>query len=551
MHILKQLALLSLATIFAPTAVSSRCTFGDECWPEDISWQAFNATVGGHLIRSLPSAAVCHQGPFHNIQACNSTEQNWDNSFWRTNQSGAYTALLWETGEYGQCYLDDIDKPCDQGRVPYYSVNAHNVQDIQASVKFARERDLYLVIKNTGHDHLGRSSGKGSFAIWTHNLKGIDWHESFVPEGAGVGTSGIPAVTIQPGEQWLDVYRAAAEKSVIVVGGSARTVGAAGGYVLGGGHSPFAHYHGLAADNVLEMTIVSADGTHRTINNHTDSDYFWALRGGGGSSWGVVTSVTYKTHPIPQSFIFGLVQINSTSNDTFKRVAKESLQLIPKITQAGFTGYADIEGGFSALFVQPNGTVENFNRTFAPLESLADVPGVSALITSFPGSWNMYLDDFLHDPNIATNIQDASRLLTADVLENKTDELVEFILENGGGFNWIGHANNDERDNTAVHEIWKKSHGVFSASVDWADSASAAEKHQKRELLVHLSNRLTDIVGEDGGTYVNEANPYEPNWQQVFWGDKYQRLLSIKRRVDPTNLFVCNRCVGTNIVLQP
>jgi hypothetical protein len=71
----------------------------------------------------------------------------------------------------------------------------------------------------------------------------------------------------------------------------------------------------------------------------------------------------------------------------------------------------------------------------------------------------------------------------------------------------VGHANNDERDNTAVHEIWKKSHGVFSASVDWADNASAAEKHQKRELLVHMSNQLTDIVGEDGGTYVNEANP--------------------------------------------
>jgi hypothetical protein len=116
MHILRQLALLSPAAIFAPTAVSSRCTFGDKCWPDDISWQAFNATVGGHLIRSLPSAAVCHQGPFHNIQACNFTEQNWDNSFWRTNQSGAYTALLWELGEYGQCYLDDVDKPCDQGR---------------------------------------------------------------------------------------------------------------------------------------------------------------------------------------------------------------------------------------------------------------------------------------------------------------------------------------------------------------------------------------------------------------------------------------------------
>lgn len=71
----------------------------------------------------------------------------------------------------------------------------------------------------------------------------------------------------------------------------------------------------------------------------------------------------------------------------------------------------------------------------------------------------------------------------------------------------VGHANNDERDNTAVHEIWKKSHGVFSVSVDWADNATESEKHKKREALVYMSNRLTDIVGEDGGTYINEANP--------------------------------------------
>lgn len=148
--------------------------------------------------------------------------------------------------------------------------------------------------------------------------------------------------------------------------------------------------------------------------------------------------MTYKTHPVPQSFIIGVVQINTTSNDTFRRVAKECLQLIPNITQAGFTGYAEIEDGFGALFVQPNGTMENFNLTFAPLESLADIPGVTAQIASFPGSWDMYLDKFLQDPNIATNDQDATRLLTADVLQNKTDELVEFILESNkaAAFNW-------------------------------------------------------------------------------------------------------------------
>lgn len=104
-------------------------------------------------------------------------------------------------------------------------------------------------------------------------MKGIEWHASFVPRGAPADAGGVPAVTLQAGEQWLgewmqalfslfvsgmrieltevdiDVYRAAAKQGVLVVGGSARTVGAAGGYLLGGGHSPFAHYYGLAADS--------------------------------------------------------------------------------------------------------------------------------------------------------------------------------------------------------------------------------------------------------------------------------------------------------------
>jgi hypothetical protein len=66
-----------------------------------------------------------------------------------------------------------------------------------------------------------------------------------------------------------------------------------------------------------------------------------------------------------------------------------------------------------------------------------------------------------------------------------------------------------------------------------------------------LSRRLGDIVGPRGGTYLNEANPYEPDWQQVFWGANYKKLLAIKQRIDPQKLFVCNRCVGTDIVLEP
>jgi hypothetical protein len=71
----------------------------------------------------------------------------------------------------------------------------------------------------------------------------------------------------------------------------------------------------------------------------------------------------------------------------------------------------------------------------------------------------------------------------------------------------VGKVNNDERDNTAVNAIWKHSYALLSISVNWADNATASEKHEKRLHAVQLSNGLAEIVGTEGGTYINEANP--------------------------------------------
>ncbi|KAL4897457.1 FAD binding domain protein [Aspergillus ambiguus] len=530
-----------------------RCAYGDRCWPDSQIWDNFNSSIDGRLIRSMPPASVCHVEEY-NASQCRVAKESWLDSSWRTNQAGAHSAIVWEMGKWGQCGINTpVEAPCDQGIVPYYSVDARCTEDIQKTVKFASSKNLLLVTKNTGHDHLGRSSGAGALSIWTHNLKGIEWHDSFVPQDAPLDVHGIPAVTLQAGEQWLDVYNAAAERGVLVVGGSARTVGAAGGYVLGGGHSPFAHFHGLAADNLLEVTIVSADGKYRVLNAFTNPDYFWAIRGGGGSAWGVITSVTYRTHKVPDSLLIGFVQLNASSKASYKRVVAESLKVLPTVTDAGYTGYGDLTGGFTAIFVQPNATVASFNQTFLPFFKLSQVPGVSGAVAAFPSTWAGYVESFLRDPNIGTNIQDTSRLLTKDVLNKKAEDLADFLYENrdGAGFNFIGKVNNDERDNTAVHDIWKHSHALLSVSTNWKDNATNSEKSKKRQHMVWLSRQLTKIVGKDGGTYVNEANPYEPEWEKVFWGVKYDRLLSIKNTVDPTNLFVCNRCVGTDIVLQP
>ena len=89
----------------------------------------------------------------------------------------------------------------------------------------------------------------------------------------------------------MDVYAAADKNNVLVVGGNAQSVGAGGGYILGGGHSSISPLFGLAVDNVLEADVVIADGTLLTTNACTNSDLFWAIRGGGGGTFGITTRI--------------------------------------------------------------------------------------------------------------------------------------------------------------------------------------------------------------------------------------------------------------------
>ena len=102
---------LGLATARRPR---QRYRYGDAGWPDDRTWQAFNESVSGRLVRTFPSAAVCHQDQY-DADRCAEARADWSNSFWRTNQSGAYTAMAWEVGDQ-QCLINGPDTdPCEQG----------------------------------------------------------------------------------------------------------------------------------------------------------------------------------------------------------------------------------------------------------------------------------------------------------------------------------------------------------------------------------------------------------------------------------------------------
>ena len=100
-------------------------------------------------------------------------------------QNTNFEAYWFRNGTIDACYLEiNLGLPCKQGSIPPIGVDVRTVGDAQAAVKFADHKNLRLVVKNTGHDFLGRSTARGGFLLWTHNLKDKVYNAGFVPKGA-------------------------------------------------------------------------------------------------------------------------------------------------------------------------------------------------------------------------------------------------------------------------------------------------------------------------------------------------------------------------------
>jgi len=247
-------------------------------WPDAEAWSGLRRAVGRRLIRPRQPWARLGPGPI---------PSRFFNPWFLEERSGATQS----TGMYRAW----TSTPSS------YAVAAREVSDVVAGVDFARENNVRLVVKGTGHDYYGRSTGpRESLLIWTHHMRGITVHDSFVPVGAPAGTKPVPAVTTTAGNRWLEAYTAASAKGLYIQGGGCTSVGACGGFALGGGFGSFSKRFGSGAAGVLELTVVLADGSVITVNEYRYPDLFWALRGGGGGTFGVVTSMTLLAHPEPR-----------------------------------------------------------------------------------------------------------------------------------------------------------------------------------------------------------------------------------------------------------
>lgn len=119
------------------------------------------------------------------------------------------------------------------------------VAQIQLAINFARNLNLRFVVKNTGHDFAGRSSGAGAVSVWTHHLKDLAFYDTYTT----TNYSG-PAVKAGSGIQGFELFAFADAHGMVAIGGECGTVGWGGGYIAGGGHSPLSSIYGMAADQV-------------------------------------------------------------------------------------------------------------------------------------------------------------------------------------------------------------------------------------------------------------------------------------------------------------
>ncbi|OBT52948.1 hypothetical protein VE04_06719 [Pseudogymnoascus sp. 24MN13] len=522
---------------------------GDKAWPSKPLWKLLDLLSGGQLIATIPSASSCYKGWGDEDETeCTYVTDNWTNSFFHMEDP---TSVMWPLWQGRTCLpTPSPSTPCTLGGYPSYALNITTISQIQLAVNFARVTNIRLVIKNTGHDFNGRSAGAGALAVWTHHLKDIKLLESYkTPSYKG------RAVKIGAGEQALELYEAGKKLGFTAVGGEGKTVGIAGGYVAGGGHSPLSSIYGLAADHVLAFEIVLADGRFVTASESSNTELFWALRGGGGATYGVVTSVVFKVYPVMKATAVQFSVANPStapggvSVDSFWAGARAYFDYFIPHTEAGAYSYFSIVGTapgeymFNMLpFFAPNMTQSQTAELLAPwLADLKDL-GIEVDPVYFPA-------DNFHDAWDAgfpleavggSAAKTGGRLFPRKNWEdeatlNATFDAIKYPVEEGGmflGFNIAapgrGRRGSALPDN-AVNPAWRETVLHAIAVIFLLDPSPEAIAVQSERLTMDWLGRWRD-----------------PDVQQSFYGDsKYPRLYALKKKMDPYGLFYAPTAVGS------
>jgi hypothetical protein len=445
-----------------------------------------------------------------------------------------------------------------------YAVNVSTVEQIQLAVNFARNKNIRLVIKNTGHCYLGKSLGAGALSIWTHNLKDIEFIENYKSKGGYTG----PAFKVGAGVTVREIYKAAEKYGVTVSGGICESVGFAGGYIAGGGHTPMSGYYGMGADSVELLQVVTADGRfHEASANSNRDDLFWALRGGGGSTYGVVTSVIVRAHPkmpvVTSTFSFSTG--NNITKEVFWQGLRKFFEMFPKFAEEHTYSYFWIwptpgDGlQFQMVpFWAPNHSFKSFEALIAPWFDRLRELGIKFEPNTrrFNTYYEAYHESWGNETVGGSETLPGNRIFPRGNWEDpaKFELMFSAIRNHSVNGRVVGGYHQAPQNRLGVDNAVSSAfrHALsFLISAARVDGGANATQAQLQKAAHELTNdvlepwRAVAPVEDFGGSYSNEANVVEPGWQTSFYGTQYPELLRIKKKWDPKGLFYATTAVGS------
>jgi FAD/FMN-containing dehydrogenase len=562
------------ATNVSAAAARRRVRPTDAGWPGEASWRELNATVGGNLIPVQPLLGGCTGAS--QSAGCAEMLQLLRNPFYLGEQPAGTQVSGWL----------DAWTPAPS----VYAIKARTTADIVAGVNFARNNNLRLVVKSTGHSYLGASNCADSLLIWTRAMNRVEVHEGFVPIGCSVAP--VAAVMAEAGALSIDLYDAVTTRAGRYVQAGGCTDTGVAGLVQGGGFGSFSKGFGTAAANLLEAEVVTADGRVLTANAGTNPDLFWALKGGGGGSFGVITRVTLRTHELPQTFGGAFGKIKAGSDAAFERLLSHFLAFysqsllnshwgeVVKIRPDNTLEISMVSQGLEPdqvdavwrpfldwVKASPQGLslTQPVSMFAAPARHWWDVEGNPAMsrdtrdgAPKHHGWWHGdqgQVGAFLHGYE--------SLWLPASLLEKKVRprfvqalfaasryKEVQLHVNKGlaGGVPAARAASQQTATNPAVLD-------AFALAII-ADGEGPAYPGLSRPAMdlpaAHADARAIDLataelrkVVPDAGSYVSESNYFNRSWQRAYWGDHYARLRGIKEKYDPEGLFFVHHGVGS------
>ena len=566
-----------LATLGACAAIgrTTRVRPDDPAWPSQAAWAQLRRDVGGRLLRLRSPLEDC-------AGDCDAIFAMLRNPYFLGDEPGLTQTLGW-VGAW-------------TSRPSVYAVAAERNEDVVAAVNFARAHNLRLVVKGGGHSYQGTSSAPDSLLVWTRRMNEVSLHDAFVPAGCAGQVSPQPAVSVGAGALWGHVYDAVTTRGGrYVQGGGCLTVGVAG-LIQSGGFGSFSKTYGLAAASLLEAEVVTADGALRVVNACSDPDLFWALKGGGGGSLGVVTRVTLRTHELPEHFGAVFASVRATSDAAFRDLIHRTLAFYRDALFSPIWGeqlafrpnnvldismlFQGIDQAqaeevwqpfFAALAAAPQDFILESGPTVLALPAqrlwdpgfLKELPGI-VLTDDRPGApaGNIFWAGNEEEAGQVLHAYQSAWIPAALLHPGRQEDLVAALFAASRHWSVGLHTNKglagapadaieaarDTAMNPAVLD-------AFALAICGAEGPPAFPGIAGREPDVAAARCDAAAVGRamvelrrvvpGAGAYVSESDFFQADWQDAFWGANYARLLAVKRRYDPGGLFFVHHGVGS------